>query len=217
MPVVRTGNRIEIAQHHPQAFLVFRILTQGMVDDIPDFLCPETVSVPPLLAFFLQFGVFQTIFISKRISMDRHDVQTVSPQGNRRQTGAVHHLNIPFSDHTLDEADGKFGGNHLRETISFPGENRIFVTISPRQDVPVVRQVELFSLGHLLVDIRAVAGLRFTPDADIRIHGLDKVHKIDIIIALVRPHTVLDIPIEHAYLLPVPLTSGQGPKRQHQE
>ena len=41
---------------------------------------------------------------------------------------------------------------------------------------------------------------RFTPHTDIRIEFLDPFHKIGIIICLITPHSVLDIPVQYSQL-----------------
>ena len=90
--------------------------------------------------------------------------------------------------------------------------------------VPLGEQVpvpwKILVLRHLHFDSRIgeVAGFRFAPDTDIRVQALDIGDEMVIVVGLVGPHPVLDVPIEHLQLFSLPVRrTGQGKEGKGEE
>ena len=73
------------------------------------------------------------------------------------------------------------------------------MAVAGGQVTPVARKI--WRSGYACIRTCLVVCFRLTPDADVRVVFSHERHEIVVIIALVSPHAVLDIPVEKADLV----------------
>ena len=76
------------------------------------------------------------------------------------------------------------------------------MSVAFRKNIPVPREIGILTVLDPVTGIREVTGLGLAPDTDVRILGLDEIHEIVIIVSLVGPHSVLDVPVKDLQIAP---------------
>jgi energy-converting hydrogenase Eha subunit C len=89
--------------------------------------------------------------------------------------------------------NGRFGGYHLGIIIPHATHIYIAVTISGSQFRPVVYKI-LFLKGQFIPGSCIVYAAGLAPNAHIGILGRNPLNKVIVVVSLVAPHSILDIP-----------------------
>ena len=134
--------------------------------------------------------------------MERHDVYRPALHGNPLNGGAVGHglarlVRIGYFQQRLDRI---FRRDGLRIVVAPAADGRVGVAVTGRQCRPAVGQ-EPGGGGLRRIRIVLVDGGRFAPYADVGIVFLHPRDEVVVIVRLVGPHAVLDVPVEHAQVV----------------
>ena len=82
------------------------------------------------------------------------------------------------------------------------------MTVTRGQHIPVPRKILVFRHLHLDTGVRFVTGLRLAPDTNVGIQAAYVGYEVVVVVSLVGPHSVLDIPVQHFQFLPRRLRAG---------
>ena len=207
--VIHTGNGIEVTKHHPILGSRIRNRTDGLVANVLHFLRTEHVTLLFLAAFCL---IFSLVSIPLRPRVQRDNVYLLAADFHLSPTGAMHHDDIiPVSVHPLHDTYRVLGSDYLGKRVTLAADEHILMSVTPRKEIPVPWKIELVVLRHLHIGAGTITRFRLTPYADIRVLRLHILHEIVIIVLLIGPHPVLDVPIENFQVPP------RSRKRQHQD
>ena len=92
-------------------------------------------------------------------------------------------------------SDRILGSDFLRIVVTVSTESRIVVTILLGKFRPSVREISVF-VSSLLICIISINRSSLTPYAYVRVIFLHPLDKVFILVRLVCPHTILNIPVE---------------------
>ena len=212
-PVVEARARIEVAHHHPQLLSGVGLRSDRMRADILDLHAPVTVTAVFGLAGVAVHGLKG---IRLRPRMERHDIDRPAVLHDPGPARAVRNDAVGSladdSPHVLDQILRR---NDLREIVAVAAHIPIFMTVTGRQFAPVRRQVAIDGI-HPLRRTRLIDRLGLAPHAYVGIVAFDPRHEIVVAVALVRPHAVLNIPIEQTHVVR-PLAASCGQRRRKKQ
>ena len=167
------------------------------------------------LAFLL---VGQTEPVDLRPRMQRDDIERMTVFPDLRPSRTVGDNAVGNSpDQTGHVLDRVFRRNDLREIVAVSALIPVFMSVAPGQFAPMFRQIGFFGL-YLLVRGCSVVAYGFAPHADVGILGAHPIDETRIVVALPRPHAVLDVPVEQTQIrfirLPLRTSRQQGQDEQ---
>ena len=210
MVIVHGRDGVEISGHQPETVLRRRVGAYGLFADELHLLRAEIVaSVRCGIGFLVdgQIGVFL------RPGMQRNHVEFLSAgQFHHRPACSVGDDDVAaVAVHALDYAEGILGSDNLGKGVALAADQGVRMSVAGCQEIPIPWEVLLLRHLHLLGRAGLVAGLRFSPDAYIRIQFLDEFHEMVVAVPLVVPHSVLDVPVQDLHFpAPSPACGGQG-------
>ena len=201
VPVVGARPRVEVAHHQPILTGGVRGIVDGLRADVLDLEFAVLVALLVGGARRL-IGRADSESIGLRPRVERHDVYRPALHGNPLNGGAVGHglarlVRIGYFQQRLDRI---FRRDGLRIVVAPAADGRVGVAVTGRQCRPAVGQ-EPGGGGLRRIRIVLVDGGRFAPYADVGIVFLHPRDEVVVIVRLVGPHAVLDVPVEHAQVV----------------
>lgn len=202
--VVGPGDAVHVSGEDPPVLGGAGIRSHGVLHHPAHFPEAGRVTFVTVCALLPEcgriFGDVQAVLLRPGVHRDK--VQGVLPDKYPGPAGAVAHRNGRVPGHAQHPFQRKARGDHLREKVPFTAHEDVAVTVPRGQLLPMRREIE--RIAHVRESTglpAAVMGLGFAPDADVR-RGLRNVaHKVVVVVFLVGPHAVLDIPIQNADLV----------------
>ena len=118
-------------------------------------------------------------------------------------------------DDAFDVLDRIFRRDDLREVVPVAALVPVFVTVTGSEFAPIIGQVTIRRV-HFFGGTRFVVRLGLAPDADIGVVFPDPGDEIVVVVTLIGPHAVLDVPIEQTHVVR-PFAAAPGQQRRSQQ
>ena len=193
-PVVLRRTRVEVTHHHPITALRLRRRKYRVTAHILHL--HETVTVAAVFGL-ARITIRGTVGIGLRPRVQRDDIYLAAAALYTRMTRTVrHHAVGLLTDDVEHLLDRILRRDHLRIVVPVSALCPVRVSVPGCQLAPIIRQITILRSAGL---VRAVLvyGLSLTPYTHIGIVTLDPLHKVIVVVALIGPHAVLDIPIQY--------------------